>query len=234
VPGLTNTVLVGEAVAGQAAQTRKRLEDLVTSTNRAAFDIGELAYQVKRGGDYAGHTTFADYAKTLDIKPQRLRYLSRIAEVFETVGIPRTRYESLGLAKCRAITSLNPSETWLNPQTGTQTPVSAFITEFVEHGSEMTLEKVQEHVRTLKGLTGENDIVWVNMPFIRSVVENILNPTAELTRRNIGSVAKDDEGISQDASMSRCVEVWAVDYKDNPANSMAVPKVPESDALGSV
>jgi hypothetical protein len=216
-------LLVGEAIAGQAAQTRKRLEDLVTNTNRAAFDIGELAYQVKRNGDYAGHTTFADYAKTLDIKLQRLRYLSRIAEVFEAVGIPRNRYECLGLAKCRAITSLNPDDIWVNPQTSEQTPVRDFITEFAEQGSDLTLEKIQEHVRVLKGLTGENDITWLNLPFLRSVIDNVINPTVELTRCNIGSVSKDDEGISQDASVSKCIEVWAVEYRNDPANSSRVP-----------
>ena len=210
------TLLVGEAVAGATAQVRKRLEDLVTSTNRAAFDIGELALQVKKSGDYAGHTTFSDYSKTLDIQPQTLRYYCDIAETFETVGIPRARYERLGLSKCRAIASLKPDSTWVNPTTGEQTLVRDFIPELVEQGIEMSLNKIQENVRVLKGLTGENDITWINMPFLRSVVENILNPTAELTRRNLGSVSKDDEGVSQDASMSRCIEVWAVEYRNDP------------------
>ena len=232
MPGLTNTVLVGEAIAGATAQVRQRLEELVRSTNRAAFDIGELAHQVKKSGDYAGHTTFADYAKTLDIKPQRLRYLRQIAEVFEKVGIPRSRYELLGLSKCRAIASLEPDATWQNPQTGEQVLVRDFIPELVEQGADMTLEKIQENVRVLKGLTGERDLVWLNLPFMRSVIENVINPTLELTRRNIGSVAKDDEGISQDASASKCVEVWAVEYSNDPANSPVSDEVqePEGDA----
>lgn len=217
---LQTSVLVGEAVAGETAQVRHKLEELINSTNKSAFDIGELASKVKQSGDYAGYTTFKDYSKTLAIKPQKLRYLMTIADVFAAVGIKREKYEPLGISRCRAITSLDPYATWKNPQTGEETPMSEFISEFVEKGADMSLEEIQQHVRTLKGITGEDDIVWVNLPFKRLVVDTTLKTGFELARKNIGTVSVDDEGIAQEASNSKCVEVWAADYITNPANSM--------------
>lgn len=228
------TVLVGQAVAGEAAQTRKHLEDLIKSTNRSNFDIGELLHTIRKNNYYEGYTTFQDYVKTLDIKPRKARYLRRIAEVFEAVNVPRAQYELLGIAKCRAISSLDPTATWTNPQTNATTPMREFITGFVEQGANLTLKDIETHVRTLKGFVGERDIVWVNLPFIRSVLDNTINPTAELTRRNIGSVGKDEEGISKDATLSQCVEVWAIEYKNDPANDPTLQEAvnesePESD-----
>jgi hypothetical protein len=216
---VSQTVIVGEAVAGEAAQVRRQLEDLINRANRSAFDIGELLHTIRKN-HYYETTTFQDYTKGLSIKPRKAQYLRRIAEVFEAVGISRDRYEGLGLAKCREIASLDPEATWTNPNNPeSQTPMREFIAGFVEQGNDLSLDQIKQHVRTLKGLTGENDIEVVHWPFIRSVLDNIIMPTVELTRRNIGSVAKDDEGISQDASISRCVEVWAIEYRNDVQNT---------------
>lgn len=217
---VTNTVLVGEAVAGEAAQTRQQLEDLINSANKSSFDIGDLLKVIKRRNFLPdGCATLQEYVKTLDIKARKAQYLRRISEVFEVVGVDRSNYEPLGLAKCREITSLNPDATWTNPQTNETTPMKEFIVGLAERAPEMSVEQIKEHVRTLKGLVGDNDIVWLNLPFLRSIVENVINPTMELTRQNIGSGPKDDEGVSKDATPSQCIEVWAVEYRNDPAHS---------------
>lgn len=231
---MSESVLVGEAVAGDAAKTRALLVSLISSVNKSTLDIAELLYKVKINGYYqAEHATFKEYTESLDIKARKAQYLTKIVETFEAVGIPRKQYEPLGIAKLREISSLDPNTTYTNPLDQTQTPMKDFITGFVEKGNELELEDLKKHVRTLKGLVGENDIIWRNLPFTRQVVEKTIDPALELARANIGSVGKDDEGISKDASDAACVEVWAVDYLLDPGNNPMNQQTSEEELTDS-
>jgi hypothetical protein len=223
-------VIVGEAVAGESAKTRAMLVSLINSVNKSTLDIAELLAKVKKHGYYqAEHSTFKEYTESLDIKARKAQYLTRIVECFESVGIPRTQYEKLGIAKLREISSLEYEGTYTNPVSGEKTPLKEFVTEFVSKGSDMDLDELKKHVRTLKGFVGENDIEWVNLPFTKSVLDNTIRPAAELTRANIGSVGKDDEGISKDASMASVIEVWAVEYLNDPSNNPQNQQVAEEE-----
>lgn len=217
-------VLVGEAVAGESAKTRAMLVSLISNVNKSTLDIAELLHKVKVNGYYqAEHATFKEYTESLDIKARKAQYLTKIVETFESVGIPRKEYEPLGIARLREITSLDHNLTWKNPLTGEETPMKEFIIGMLDKdkdtGDYLDLDTVKKNVRTLKGFVGENDIVWRNLPFTRIVVENTIDPALELARANIGSVGKDEEGISKDASDAACVEVWAVEYLNDVANN---------------
>ena len=213
-------VLVGEAVAGAAVKAMQQVEALIANINKQQFDLADALYTVKKNGYYQkDFATFKEYYLTLKIKPRRAQYLTKLVETMTAVGISRQEYEPLGIAKLREITSLEPSGVYTNPINGEQTPMKDWIVGFVEKGAEMDLEEIQKHVRTLKGLVGENDIVFKNLAFTRQQVEKTIDPAIELARANIGSVGKDEEGISKDASESACVEVWAVEYLNNPANN---------------
>lgn len=217
---MSETVLVGEAVAGDSAKTRAMLVSLIQSVNKSTLDIAELLHKVKKNGYYqAEYSTFKEYTESLDIKARKAQYLTRIVECFEAVGVERKQYEKLGIAKLREISSLDYNATYSNPTNGEQTPMKEFVTGFVDKGADMELDELKKYVRTLKGFVGDNDIVWKNLPFTRQVVEKTIDPAVELARANIGSVGKDDEGVSKDASESACVEVWAVEYLNNPANN---------------
>jgi len=205
-------VIVGEAVAGETAKVRKQLEKVINNVNTSNFDIAELAFKVKQSGDYAGHTTFADYYATLNIKKRKIQYLTKMAETMDAVGIKREEYEPLGIAKLREITSLNVNDKWTDPDTNKELPIKDFITGFIKQGSEMDLDTIKSHVKVLKGLTGENDIEVMHFAFTKSAIDNIINPAIEKAKMVLGSVAKDNEGISQDASSSRCIEVMATEF----------------------
>lgn len=217
---MVEVLAVGEAVAGEAAQARNQLEALIKSVNKSSFDIGELAHKIKNSGDYGEHTTFADYKKTLNIKARKLQYLGGIFEVMEAVGITREKFEPLGISKLREITSLKPTDVWTHPETGQQTPMSEFIIGFVEKGAELSLDEIQGHVRVLKNLVGENDIVFRKLAFRRYVADTTWDKAIEAARNHIGSTHKDDEGISQDASDSACAEILAIEYLNDPANNI--------------
>jgi hypothetical protein len=215
----TPQVIVGEVTPGEANKLKKQLESLIKSQESSNFDIGEICFAIKSKGMFAPFTTFQDYCKTLTkIKPRKLQYLTRMAQVMNAVGISREVYEPLGIARMREITSLDPDAEWTNPISSAKTPMKEFIVGFVEAGETITTEQLKQNVKTLKGLTGENDIVWWNIPLTRSAFENTVTPALELTKANIGSVSKDDEGISKDASDATCVEAWAADVLADPAN----------------
>lgn len=219
---MPETVIVGEAVAGESAKVRNQLESLIQHLNKSTFDIGELLHKIKSGGFYTswGYNTFKEYINTLDIKERKAQYLVRIVDTMGQVGVSREKYEPIGVAKLREITSLEASETYTNPTTGEKTPMSEFIKGFVDKGADMSLEEVKQHVRTLKGQVGENEIMWINLPFTKLTLDEIIRPALELAKNHIGSVGKDGDGDSIDASDSRALETIAVEYLNDPANNV--------------
>ena len=206
------TVIVGEKVAGEAAKVRKQLEQLIKKVNTSAFDIADLLYTIKKNGYYSGFATFQEFIKTLDIKLRKAQYLCRMNEVMEAIGKTREQYEPLGVAKLREITSLNIDDIWVNPQTKDEVPIKAFVVGFVEKGKDMTFDEIKQHVRTLKGLVGENNIMFVHFSVKKSVLDNVVRPALELAKLNIGSGPKDDEGVRQDPSDGAALEVISVEY----------------------
>lgn len=220
--GTPEAAIIGEAVAGESTAIRSQLESLINNHERSLFDIGELLYKVRRSGFYThwGFDTFKDYCASLQFKERRAQYLTRIVGVMSDLGINRDEYESLGVAKLREITSLDVNGTWTNPQTGETTPLKDWIAGLVDRGEDMTMDEIKQHVRTLKGFVGDNDLVYETYCYTRLTKEQTIDPAKELARRNIGSVGKDDEGTSKDASAGRCAEVWAVEYLNNPANNV--------------
>lgn len=216
-----STVIIGEAVAGESTRVRTQLETLIKNVERSKFDIGELLHKIKRNGYYNGwgFTTFAEYAATLSIKPRTAQYLRKMAEVMDAVGVTRERYEPIGIAKLREITSLDPEKTWTNPETNETIPLKDFIVGLVDKAAEMSLEEIQQHVRTLKGFVGDDDLVFLNVSMKRSALDSTVRPALQLAKQNIGTVGRDDEGTAQDASDGAALEVIAADFMSDPANN---------------
>lgn len=216
--------ITGEQIAGQSAAARKALESLIANIDKSTYDVAELLVTVKKNYFYQPEfDTFKEYTDSLKIKARKVQYLTKIVETYESVGVPRIQYEPLGIARNREITSLEPGETWTNPENGEVIPIKTFILGFVEKdpatGDYYDLKKIQNHVRTLKGKTGADDIEWVNIPFIRADKELIIDPALEQTRALIGSVGKDEEGVSKDASTASCIKQWAVEFMNDPNNN---------------
>jgi hypothetical protein len=212
----------GTAVAAEDIALRNQLEALIDNVNKSAFDIADLCFKVKSKGYYSkwGFTTFKEYTKSLTgIKERKLQYLTRIAEVMNQVGIKREVYEPVGIAKLREITSLTPGEVWKNPETGTETNVTAFIEGMVEGHKDLSLETIKGHVKTIKGISGDNELVWLQFYIKKSVLDNTVRPALELAKAHVGSVGKDDEGVSQDATDGSAIEIIAIEYLNDPQNS---------------
>jgi hypothetical protein len=62
------------------------------------------------------------------------------------------------------------------------------------------------------GETGDNDMTWLNIRLLRLTKENIVDKAFEKAAINIGSVATDAEGVEQDASDGRKLEIICAEY----------------------
>jgi hypothetical protein len=84
----------------------------------------------------------------------------------------------------------------------------------------MTLDEIKSHVRVLKGIPPDQEMIGRHFYMPRQTAELVVDPAIDLARKQIGSTFKDDEGISQDASDGACLEVVAVSFMLDPANAV--------------
>lgn len=205
-------VMVGEQVAGESAKVRKELEQLINKVNTSAFDIGDLLHAIKKNGYYEGFVTFQEYIKTLNLKLRKAQYLEKISSVMGELNIPRAEYEPLGVSKLRAITRLEPTGEWVNPEDGSIVPLTSFIKGFVEKGQDMSLEEIHQHVNVLQGKVGDQAMGFLHLHMKQQAIDQVAIPALDKAKMLIGSVSKDDEGVSQDASDGRAAEVIFVSF----------------------
>jgi hypothetical protein len=226
---MDNGVIVGQAVAGEAAKTRKQLEQLIHKVNSSAFDIGELLYTIKKNGFYEGYTTFADYTKSLKLKPSKARYLPRIAEVMEEMNVSREKAEAIGISKLRVISSLELHDNWTNPETQEVTPVKEFVSGLIEKGEKMPLQDIHNYVNVIKGKVGAEAMSFLHLYMKTQAIEQVARPAIELAKSMIGSVSKDSEGISQDASDGSAAESIFAAFLADPANAFLAGNLEEEE-----
>lgn len=211
---MQDIVIVGEAVSGERAEVQKALKKCIKLLNTSTFDIAELLFKTKSKHLYT-EPTFADFVKTLDIKPRRAQYLETLAEVMSAANITRAEYEPIGVTKLRVITRLDPAATYTNPDTNVAEPMVDYIVGLVELATqhpEKTADDLEQSVRVLMGETGDNDMTWLNIRLLRLTKENIVDKAFEKAAINIGSVATDAEGVEQDASDGRKLEIICAEY----------------------
>jgi hypothetical protein len=220
----------GEAVAGDAYVLRQELEALLTNLERSKLDIAIYLYKIKSEKYYNGYgfDTFKEYTRSIGIKDSKADYLPNIIEVMLEVECERKEYEPLGIAKLREITSLDPKGNYLDPVTKSLIPMRNFILQFVDEGTKMTLKEIQQHVRTLKGLIGDDELVYETLCFKKSVRDNVWKKAIEAARMIIGAIGRDENGDAVMASNGRCAEVIAAAYLLDPVNVVAYETSPEA------
>ena len=215
----TPTEIVGEAVAGEAAQVLKQIKNLVKGISSNTFDLATALYKVKKNKWYAPKcSTFTEYIGTIDLRSSKGHYLVRIAQTMEDVGIPRTEYEPLGIAKLRAICRLDLIDENGNGKMYEGKPAVEVIKDLIAQAPAHSPEAVDETVKKLQGLMGDNARVWENVSLTVAQRESWRKAVA-LAKLNIGSVGKDEDGNYKDASIGSCMEVIAMSYILDPNNS---------------
>jgi hypothetical protein len=218
VTDLQPQVIVGEQEAGAAAKARNQLNKLIKGLSGSTFDVMDLAYDIKSNGYFKPkYNTFAEYGKTLDLKLSKLYYLVKIREVMNAAGVPRETYEPIGLSKLRAISRLDPNACYDGgPCTET------LINNLVTSAATKSLDEIKQEVATIQGLTGDDSLVWLNISLKHSARE-VVRKAIAAAKKNIGSVSKDDEGISKDATDGAAIEAIALDFLSDPVNSFEIP-----------
>jgi len=211
--------LVGEAVAGEATQTLKLVKALIKGLSSNTFDLADALHRVKKNKWYTPKfSTFAEYAKNLDIKLSKCYYLVRITETLETVGVHRSEYEGVGIAKLRAICRLDLTDENGDQKVYEGKPAVEVIKDLIAQAPAHSPEAVDETVKKLQGLMGDNARVWENVSLTVAQRESWRKAVA-LAKLNIGSVGKDEDGNYKDASIGSCMEVIAMSYILDPNNS---------------
>jgi hypothetical protein len=217
--------IVGETVAGEAEETRKKLEKLIYSINRSTFDLAELLYSVKKNGFYKnyGFGSFAEYIEGLELKTSKAHYLVRMVDIMSEVDIPREVYEPVGIGKLREITSLDVTDNegraiTYEKEDGSTELMSDIVRGLVAKAPDMTVSELKSYVRTLKGFVGDNDTIWVNICLNKQAFEQTVTPAFQLCKKNLGTASKDSEGMAKDYSDGKALEMISVEYLLNPAN----------------
>jgi hypothetical protein len=218
---MQDTVIVGEVEAGQAAQVRRSLKRAITQINTSTFDVVELLHRVRKDHLYT-ELSWSDFTKTLELKSSKALYLTRIGEVMDAIGCTRDQYEPIGVTKLRAITRLEPTDTYVNPITHEERSMSDYIKGLMEMAPETTADKLEQHVRVLMGETGENDFTWLNIRLPRLVMTNTIKPAMDKAAINLGTVAADAEGVAVEAKDWRKLEVLAVEYLNDSSTNPEV------------
>lgn len=215
----------GEAVAGQEAArsslVMKELETLTKGIEKETFGIAELLAEVKTNRYYEAwnYENFGAYVKTaLAMKERKAYYLVRMITVSEVMGIPRAKYEPLGIFKVREIFSLDPNGFYINNAEARNEPLNEHILRLLAEAPGMSTEQVQAEVRRLKGLDGENTLVWARVKMPKLAKEQVYDKAIELAKAKLGSAGRDDEGNAVEYSDGTALEAICQDFLSDPNN----------------
>ena len=227
----TVPAVVGEAVAGQATKVLAQIYDIIKDTNKHTFNLGELLYEVKKNKYYLklGFDTFSSYGKSLDLRITKLYYLSKIAETAEGVGIPRSVYEPVGTAKLRLISKIDLFDKDGKAVMYGDLTMAECVKGLFEKAKDLSLEEVQQVVEKLRGKTGDDAIVWLNIGITKAARE-IVRQAIELMKLNIGTVGQDEDGKHVDASDGRAIELICADYLSGAPETKTI----EGEITGAV
>lgn len=225
----TRPAIIGEAVAGQSAkrrlEVRKELDKLNNVLLDSTFDIADLLAEIKENHfyepDYESYPDFVE--KAMDMKASKGRYLVNISQGTKALGIPRSKYATIKISKLREIFSLKTSDTYLDPVTNKSQPMKDFILALVEQANDLSLKDIAGEVKKLKGLVGDDELVWINTCVKRTVRDNVIIPARELARQRLGSQGKDSTGDPIEYSDGACEELICAEFLADPFNSAAEP-----------
>ena len=223
-------MIVGEQVAGRAAEVRLELKRASSDANRSEFDLADLLFEAQEHGypQRWGYASVLDYAyKELGMKKRRAQYLTRITKVCRAVGLTRRQYEPAGRSKLREIVRLDPEGTFFNRETRANEPLEDHIVRLVLDSDTLTYDAVKAEVARLLGQTGKDARVVRSYSTDLASWENVISRAIEKARRYLGSQGRDDEGNAKDYSEGVCYEMICAAFNADPNYE---PQVQEDEA----
>lgn len=221
-------VIEGEVQAGQGAKVCKQLKALINTVNVSTYDIMDLLHEVKTNKFYhPKYESFKEFAETLDMKASKSFYLVRIKERMLLAGIEREMYEKVDISKLREIAVLEPTD-----EAGvTSKIVLDQIKLLVMMGANKSLIEIKEKVAEFQGNVGEEAWDFMTLKLKKSQ-KAVIRQALELVKAQIGSVGKDADGNSKDASDGSALEKMALDYLSDPNNAPDVEQMGGTENVG--
>lgn len=212
----TPVPVVDEAEAGRASKVKKEINKLIKMTNSSTFDIAHLLHEAKTKKYFRewGFENFTGYVKSLDMKAVKCYYLVNIIINMNAAGLSREEFEPVGIAKLRAIARLDPEGEFNG------TPMPLVIRELTLKAPQMSAEDVQVEVEIILGKVGDESMVWLNVHLKKLSRENIIKPALELAKKHIGSTSTDADGVAQDATDGRALELICANFLADPNFSL--------------
>jgi hypothetical protein len=213
--------VVGEAVAGQSASLRKRMQTLAANLKLHTFDLAEALVEAQDSHCYLewGFESQVDYAwRELGIKPRRAQYLSKIVRVCRECGVARKDYEPIGDTKLREITRLDPKSTFFNTETKIHEPMVDHIVRVIAEAPENSLQEITEEVARLMGMDGMNAMLTRSYRVTRGAYTYTFKRFFEAMRMKLGSKGRDGTGAAIDYSDGACLEFGLIDWLNDPSN----------------
>jgi hypothetical protein len=218
--------IVGEAVAGREAKSialRKRMLLLSTDLTKNTFDLAEAFLEAQESHCYLewGFDSIGDYASLeLGMKHRKAQYLARIVRVCRECGVARKDYEPVGVTKLREITTLEPGDTFYNSEEKKHEPMVEHIVRLIAEAPENSTVELEEEIKRLKGMTGENAMVTKSYSVTLSAYENVVKRCFESIRKRLGSAGRDGTGAAKEYTDGNVIECLAAEYNSDPRNFM--------------
>ena len=208
-------VLVGEQIAGRASTVRKQLILLSDTISTNTFDVLELLVEAKENNYYAqwGFKSIGQFGENeLGLKERKIQYLCRIGEVCAAVGVKRSDFEKVGIAKLREITVLDPEQSYFNGETGFNEPLAEHIVALIDKAPSNSVAQVKEEVLRLQGRTGGDRPVVRSFSCPQDAWENVIKKALERVRMRLGSAGRDEAGQAREYSDGACFEAICADF----------------------
>jgi len=216
--------IVGEVEAGRAAKIKREINRLIKGVSSSSFDLADLLYEVKSKNFHSewGFTSFSKYLKSLaelGMKYSKCYYLYRVTENGADSGLTRAEYEPIGLTKLRIITQLKSAGEFNG------VPMSMVIRELTLKAATMTPEEVQFEVDTIKGLTDDESMVWINFKVKKLARENVIKPAIALMKKQCPeSQLVDEDGSVTEMSDGAALEMMAANLMADPNYNVEEPQ----------
>ena len=217
--------IIGEAVAGaeasRSSHVMQELEKRCKGIEKDTFDIADLLAEVREHKYYEGwnYESFGAYVTAvLGMKERQAQYLVRIVQVSAFLGLPRSRYEHLGITKVREIFSLDPKGFFVNQELAQNEPLCDHILRLIEEAPQMSVVEVKEEVKRLKGLDGENSLVWCRAQMGKQAKAEVYDRALELCKMKLGSAGRDSDGNAIEYSDGAALEAICQDFLSDPNN----------------
>lgn len=201
----------GEAIAGNKARAtavRAEIDKLKTNLSNGRWELAALFSEARSKAFHFdwGYTDFDLYIdeSNFDVGSREARYMIKINDLSLQLGVTRDQLNAVAMSKLKEIFSLDPVKQ------------EDEIRTLLDEAKTMSLEKVREAVRALKGGDPETEMTWLNLQVLRRAKEETILPALAKIKLEYGPTMGDVPGESAEISDGRALEYLCAEKNAEP------------------